>query len=335
MRLVEQGLLEARNDGVWELTSRGRQSLLSIDTSKATWRYKELARREALWASLVGRSSASLVQPSLLRSIGIYAGARGIYVDVERTRSEYSPAGVALSFLHLGERYDNELSDGGVVYHFPKTKRPGRDRAEIEATEAAFALGLPVFVIAVASGSYKHRHVLRSFVEDIDPRSGTALITFIGDSELPPAPPIEDGSAFDLVEMAATERWSWPHQARFSFDVMRRYGPACAVCGLTVSEALEAAHLRPKSKMGSDDPRNGLPLCRNHHRMFDAFLWAVDPRNLSVNIHRAYSAEVLGITMSDLTHLPALPHQDAMRDAWAAWLAHQNTPIPAADIRAT
>ena len=41
--------------------------------------------------------------------------------------------------------------------------------------------------------------------------------------------------------------------------------------------AIEAAHLIPVSERGtSKDIRNGVLLCRNHHTLFDRYLWAFD-----------------------------------------------------------
>lgn len=55
--------------------------------------------------------------------------------------------------------------------------------------------------------------------------------------------------------------------------VVREYDFTCAVCGLKfrwdkVVEAT-AAHIVPKHKQGTDDPRNGLSLCHTHHWAFD------------------------------------------------------------------
>ncbi len=42
---------------------------------------------------------------------------------------------------------------------------------------------------------------------------------------------------------------------------------ACAVCGWT--RCLDAAHITPASKGGTMEESNLLPLCPNHHRLFD------------------------------------------------------------------
>lgn len=41
-----------------------------------------------------------------------------------------------------------------------------------------------------------------------------------------------------------------PGQAKFRFYVVKRYGAKCAVCGVTLKEVLEAAHIVPKSEGG-------------------------------------------------------------------------------------
>lgn len=321
-RMVEAGLLEARADGIWALTSMGRAQAAEFRSAGADILDLEVGRREKLWDALKSLDAPSDVAPDTVREVGIYSGARGIYVDVERTRSEIAPQGIALAFLDLGVRYSNELSERGVVYHFPSTERPGRDEAEIAATRRAYELGAPVFVITLSAKSRSLRAVHRAFIEEIDEDARTALITFVGEEELPPAPPSDD-EAFSLTDEDAetiwTRRRARPNQARFAFKVFQRYGPACAACGLTVRSALEAAHLRSKSSSGVDDERNGLPLCSNHHRMFDAYLWAVNPASLDVVVRPDTSFEELAITRDSLADCNAIPHAEALEHAWRSW----------------
>lgn len=61
----------------------------------------------------------------------------------------------------------------------------------------------------------------------------------------------------------------------FRLIVRDLYEKKCAVCGLelyspTGSPEVEGAHIYPKALNGSDDPRNGICLCRLHHWAFDA-----------------------------------------------------------------
>jgi hypothetical protein len=55
--------------------------------------------------------------------------------------------------------------------------------------------------------------------------------------------------------------------------VLTEYDYHCSICGTMfhLDELVEAqaAHIVPKNKSGTDDPRNGLSLCRTHHWAFD------------------------------------------------------------------
>jgi putative restriction endonuclease len=67
-------------------------------------------------------------------------------------------------------------------------------------------------------------------------------------------------------------------QRVFRSALLRTYDGQCAMCGLTFTEALEAAHIihwndaSPGQRM---DPRNGVLLCATHHRLYDAGLITV------------------------------------------------------------
>lgn len=62
-------------------------------------------------------------------------------------------------------------------------------------------------------------------------------------------------------------------QRVFRRAVYDAYNGGCCVCGLTFSNALEAAHIMPWVQGRGSlriDPRNGLLMCANHHRLFDS-----------------------------------------------------------------
>lgn len=58
-------------------------------------------------------------------------------------------------------------------------------------------------------------------------------------------------------------------QASFRLAVFEAYGNACAVTTEHSLPALEAAHIKPWSVGGAHEVRNGLPLRRDRHRLFD------------------------------------------------------------------
>ena len=64
----------------------------------------------------------------------------------------------------------------------------------------------------------------------------------------------------------------------FRHIVLGAYDFTCAACEMKfrLGNLIEAtaAHIVPKRKGGTDDPRNGLALCRTHHWAFDVGLFS-------------------------------------------------------------
>ena len=62
-------------------------------------------------------------------------------------------------------------------------------------------------------------------------------------------------------------------QGQFRFDVLQRWGGACAVTGCRVLEAVRASHIKPWRHSTDEerlDPENGLPLAAHLDALFDA-----------------------------------------------------------------
>jgi putative restriction endonuclease len=285
---------------------------------------QESDHRKDMWKSLLDAGGPNGVAPRVLRDLGIYGGAQGVWVDKARTGSLTEDAtGVTVGLLHTGSSYADDLSDDGVLYHYPATNRPkGRDLAEIEATKAARRLGLPVFVINYPSPGSTRRNVHLGWVESWDDSLETFLITF-GDSQPAQSMTEPEELPFRLVEERKTARRrvnARVGQQRFKFRVFERYGLRCAVCGISASQLLDAAHLRPKRERGSDDPRNGLVLCASHHRALDAGLFAIEPSSLRTYTNASGpDADSLRIDHPTLKHLPKRPHAEALQWLWTRW----------------
>jgi hypothetical protein len=83
-------------------------------------------------------------------------------------------------------------------------------------------------------------------------------------------------------------------ESSFRRVLMREYDYACAVCTLkfkfeNLIEA-QAVHIVPKKESGTDDPRNGIVMCRTHHWAFDNGIFSLTDNGqivLSEKIHRA------------------------------------------------
>jgi hypothetical protein len=291
----------------------------------------ELSFRLAAWRELLDQGGPSNVDRALIRDLKMYGGAQGVWVDTVRTRP--IGGGVAVGLLHTGRHYADDLSPTGILYHYPRTQRPpGRDAAEIAAAKRAGELAFPVFVITPSAINRNRRDVHLGWISDWDDEDEIFLVTFTDDAVLPtPA----DGSAppstepFTLFSEDTQIRRvlvaARPNQQRFKFDVIARYGAACAVCGINAREVLDAVHITEKRQQGSDHAENGLILCATHHRAFDAGLFCINPDTLE--IHVSDKAIELRLTQASLKHLKASPHPDALRWRWNRWPGRTTTAV--------
>jgi putative restriction endonuclease len=85
----------------------------------------------------------------------------------------------------------------------------------------------------------------------------------------------DDNATFDESRVTRISR-----SVAFRERVIRLYNFACTVCGLGLRTPsgryeLDAAHIVPRSKLGRDDARNGLSLCKRHHWAFDCGMFGV------------------------------------------------------------
>lgn len=283
---------------------------------------KERANRLTIWQNLITKGGPKKVSPTLLREMGIYGGAQGIYVEKERT-APISPdgAGITIGLLHTSSDYPDELAEDGILYHYPSTNRPPiRDSNEIEATKNAGRLGIPVFVITRPTPSSTVRDIFLGWVEGWDDDSKLFLVTF---GETRPSGLLletRDDETFDPRDETArpiAEISTRPGQHKFRFLVMQRYGLRCAVCDLDIPELLDTAHLIPKSEKGSDDPRNGLVLCANHHRALEMGLFGIHPETKAFHFKSdGPDSDALKIQRRDIRHLRKYPHEVALTWLW-------------------
>lgn len=247
----------------------------------------------------------------------VYGGAQGVWVDKART-SALATSGVAVGLRHTGRHYADDLDETGIVYHYPRTRRPAsRDAGEIEAIKAARALRLPVLVIAEAGD---RRRVRLGWVTDVDDAAGVALV-MLADAPTDQlfVAPVEEPF---VLQAARTRSRSAGTRAdrdpEFAFRALRRYRGLCALTGVGVPQMVEAAHVMPVAKGGSDHAGNSLVLNVALHRAFDANLWAIHPDTLDVVCLRSGpSAAEMKIERSSLADHVA-PHPEAV-----AWRFHE------------
>lgn len=99
-------------------------------------------------------------------------------------------------------------------------------------------------------------------------------------------------------------------KSAFQRVIMQAYNATCAVCEMrfrlgSLVEA-NAAHIVPKAQQGTDDPRNGLLLCRSHHWAFDAGLFALSD-DLRVKVSTVMAqADTQNFQLAELVGKPIL-----------------------------
>lgn len=206
-----------------------------------------------------------------------------MWVNKEVTASIVSD-GVAVSILHTGKHYDDDVDESGILYHYPTTARPkARDRNEVQALKNAQILGIPVFVIRNV-GTLKK--VDLAWMYDFDDEIRMCVLTFNYFPNPSPGPrpetPFTDPVLFGkrkktLVAVMRAER-----DPIFKFKIFQRFESKCLISGVDVPEMLDAAHIIPVKSGGTEDPQNGLLLAAGIHRALDAGLWAIHPKTLKI-----------------------------------------------------
>jgi hypothetical protein len=223
-----------------------------------------------------------------------------------------------VSILHTGRHYADDLTDDGIIYHYPRTTRPAsRDAGEVQATKNAGGAALPLFVLSPGKRA-SERKVRLSWVVDHDDVNRQFLILFGGNSPTY-AEPAKATAPFDLFAAGSNKSSlvkARPGQQRFRFQVLKQYGAKCSVCDIQHESLLKAAHICGKADRGSDDWRNGLPLCATHHDAFDAHLFGIEPVTLRLIAAPGIASASIGISDETLTPLTDSPHPAAIAWRW-------------------
>ena len=266
---------------------------------------KEIERRQQLFNAISHIDIAIDVKPSKLRDLGIYGGAAGVWVNSDVTRGVVSPSsGVAVSILHTGKNYSDNMSSKGIDYDFPNTNRNGsHDQNEIQALKNCFESKIPLFVISKASNQ-KLRNVHIGLVQTFDEINAKAFIKFVAQDKLFPT------ANETIKESQAEYKEAFENKVNESFDdssknrkrrldsrstkpkvvyrlvqdyrrdpdvVAEALYRAKGFCEKCKEKApfikrsngepyLEVHHIRPLSQGGLDSLENVISLCPNCHR---------------------------------------------------------------------
>ena len=277
---------------------------------------KELLRRLDQWEAAQKSENWPLLTPGEIRDLGIYGGFSGVWVDKKHT-SEIAKDGVAVSLLHTGRHYDDDIDETGVLYHYPTTIRPpARDANEVESIKNAKLFGLPIFVIRNVGVRKK---LELAWLNDFDDTLRICVLTFHGvdpatNSFVVATPTIvSPPKLFGPRRKTVAEVTRAERDPLFKFRILKRFGGKCIVTSLDVTEMLDAAHIIPVANGGTEDPHNGLLLSASAHRALDAGLWAINPETLTIEC-KPDGPNALRMKLSnvDLTRSAHLLHPEAI-----------------------
>ena len=110
----------------------------------------------------------------------------------------------------------------------------------------------------------------------------------------------------------------------FRETVCRLYTHSCVVCGTALKSPsgtveLDAAHIVPRSRLGSNEARNGIALCKRHHWAFDNGLFGVSnnfevlvPAHVANISQNSSLIELNGNSLRTPANPTLAPHHDAL-----------------------
>ncbi len=241
-----------------------RKKLLEIREMMGSWKQSEYLQQTVQGF----RTQKGIYKPGGSEyALWIRQTLKGIYPDVE----------------------EPPLPDGSWTYLYTPESKEGRadlsldtNRALIRSMEDQIPVG--VFIERNLPGEKTTYEVMG--LAYIDRFDGTHFVL----RGLPidfQSPPMKDPSSsrfqpFENDPLPVTNATIEIRNKGFMTAVRRAYRGRCSLCELGYTFrgepiGLEAAHIIPVSAHGtSKDVRNGILLCKNHHDLFDRFLWAFD-----------------------------------------------------------
>ena len=104
-------------------------------------------------------------------------------------------------------------------------------------------------------------------------------------------------------------------QKRFRDNLLAAYRGCCAITGCDCVDALEAAHIRPFMKEGTNHTTNGLLLRADLHSLFDLGLIGIDEETFSVIVAERLRTTVYGSHHGKEIKVPSQPNDQPEKKA--------------------
>ena len=192
----------------------------------------------------------------------------------------YTKADLAL-YLHKDFRK-------AIVWNLYNRRKHGRERHSLSISwswKEIISDPRDMIPIYKKMGTDKEAPFEKVLVLDLDVLNeiDTELFLWIAinteDNECPNDIKNEGDEEYDIPHDEIRKRVStsrWERNRHFRNMVLTSYGCQCAICRCSEEKILEAAHIKAVSEDGTDDPKNGICLCSNHHIMYDKELIKID-----------------------------------------------------------
>lgn len=298
--------LYGKGKGVWYLKDKFKD----LDEAKFIYEFK--AKNLELWEEVSKNKRHS---NEFVRDIKkIHRGERGIYRDLSKTRKLSFEDGICQSILDTGRKYDDILTDSYLTYYYPDTSHKSRDVGEINSLKISQKYNIPIFVVLGSDEDTKTKEIRLGYVQSFNDAQKSFLISFIKDNKktINPIENIieEQKDEIDVLFDDTRQRKKTlssnrnNNQPKFNFDVFKYYQNQCAVCD--INYFLEAAHIIPVKNRGTDNKKNGIILCKNHHKAFDDIFFRINYQNYNIEIlkENKVSLKILRDNINHLTNKP-------------------------------
>lgn len=298
--------LYGKGKGIWYLKDKFKD----LDEAKFIYEFK--AKNLDLWEEVSKNKRHS---NEFVRDIKkIHRGERGIYRDLSKTRKLSFEDGICQSILDTGRKYDDILTDSYLTYYYPDTIHKSRDVGEINSLKISQKYNIPIFVVLGSDEDTKTKEIRLGYVQSFNDAQKSFLISFIEDNKkiINPIENIieEQKEETDVLFDDTRQRKKAlssnrnNNQPKFNFDVFKYYQNQCAVCD--INYFLEAAHIIPVKNRGTDNKKNGIILCKNHHKAFDDIFFKINYHNYNIEILKE-NKDSLKILRDNINHLTKKP----------------------------
>ena len=306
------GSVYGRGAGVFCLKSFFK----SEDDAKFIFELKE--ERINFWKKLRKKKQKDnkiLISNKLYKKLGIHKGERGVYRDLKKTRKNNFIDGLTLSVLNTGKIYNDLISDDHLLYHYPATLQKTTDSGEINSLKNSEKYNLPIFVILSLENKSNLKEIKLGYVKQYNDKQKIVLVEFSKEKKMILSTKYdelegknEDENDLPLFDKTRLKKKNnsnnrGNNQPKFRSDVFNYYKNECAVCDFDLF--LDAAHIIPVERSGVDHKKNGLILCKNHHKAFDDNFFKINPETLKLVF--LIDKKDLRINKIDIKHLKNKP----------------------------